>query len=141
MIDFFVKYPRLGRLFDMLLPLLATLAALGVGAIMLNCWGLTRHRVWGAAPGRIRQPETRWPIRSCAPPPVAAWASHRLSRRGDQYTWRRRSIGRRGDPGHARGLFPDAPGIVIVPLAALLWWIYRRSHLGQHPRPVKDLTT
>ena len=35
MVDFLVKYPRLGRLFDLLLPLLATLAALGVGAIML----------------------------------------------------------------------------------------------------------
>ncbi len=39
MLDFFVKYPRLGRLLDLLLPLLATLAALGVGAIMLLLLG------------------------------------------------------------------------------------------------------
>ena len=41
MVDFLVKYPRLGRLFDLFLPLLATLAALGVGAIMLQLLGLS----------------------------------------------------------------------------------------------------
>ena len=48
MLDFFVKYPRLGRLFDMLLPLLATLAALGVGAIMLQLLGANPVTAYGA---------------------------------------------------------------------------------------------
>ena len=48
MLNFFAKYPRLGRLFDMLLPLLATLAALGVGAIMLQLLGANPVTAYGA---------------------------------------------------------------------------------------------
>lgn len=39
MLDYLSRYPRLGRLFDLLLPLLATLAALAVGAVMLQLLG------------------------------------------------------------------------------------------------------
>ncbi len=48
MLDIFVKYPRLGRLFDLLLPLLATLAALGVGAVMLQVLGANPIAAYGA---------------------------------------------------------------------------------------------
>lgn len=48
MLDFFVKYPRLGRLFDLLLPLLATLAALAVGAVMLQLLGANPVNAYGA---------------------------------------------------------------------------------------------
>ena len=48
MVDFLVKYPRLGRLFDLLLPLLATLAALGVGAIMLQLLGANPFMAYSA---------------------------------------------------------------------------------------------
>ncbi len=39
MVTFFAKYPRFARLIDLFLPVLATLAALGVGAIMLQLMG------------------------------------------------------------------------------------------------------
>lgn len=39
MLNFLAMHPRLGRLFDLFLPLLATLAALGIGAIMLQLLG------------------------------------------------------------------------------------------------------
>ncbi len=39
MLDFLTTYPRFGRLFDALLPVLATLAALAVGAVMLILLG------------------------------------------------------------------------------------------------------
>jgi simple sugar transport system permease protein len=39
MLDYLAQHPRLGRLFDLLLPVLATLAALGVGAVMLQLLG------------------------------------------------------------------------------------------------------
>lgn len=39
MINFFAKYPRFARLVDLLLPVLAVLAALGVGAVMLQLLG------------------------------------------------------------------------------------------------------
>jgi simple sugar transport system permease protein len=39
MLDYLAIHPRLGRLFDALLPLLATLAALAVGAVMLLLLG------------------------------------------------------------------------------------------------------
>ena len=39
MLRILVKYPFLGRLFDALLPVLATLAALAVGAVMLILLG------------------------------------------------------------------------------------------------------
>jgi len=48
MVDVFIKYPRLGRLFDLALPLLATLAALGVGAIMLQLLGANPIKAYGA---------------------------------------------------------------------------------------------
>ncbi len=48
MVDVFIKYPRLGRLFDLTLPLLATLAALGVGAIMLQLLGANPIKAYGA---------------------------------------------------------------------------------------------
>ena len=48
MLDFLVKYPRLARLFDLLLPLLATLAALGVGAVMLQLLGANPFTAYSA---------------------------------------------------------------------------------------------
>ncbi len=48
MIDYLVAHPRLGRLFDLLLPLLATLAALAVGAVMLIFLGANPFEAYGA---------------------------------------------------------------------------------------------
>lgn len=48
MIDFLVNHPRLGRLFDIFLPLLATLAALAVGAVMLIFLGANPFEAYGA---------------------------------------------------------------------------------------------
>jgi general nucleoside transport system permease protein len=48
MIDYLVKHPRLGRLFDLLLPLLAVLAALGVGAVMLQLLGANPFQAYSA---------------------------------------------------------------------------------------------
>ena len=48
MLDFLIRYPRLGRLVDLLLPLLATLAALAVGAVMLQLLGANPLQAYGA---------------------------------------------------------------------------------------------
>lgn len=48
MIDFLATHPRLGRIFDLLLPLLAVLAALGVGAVMLQLLGANPFQAYGA---------------------------------------------------------------------------------------------
>ena len=48
MLNLFIKHPRFAQLFDMLLPLLATLAALGVGAIMLQLLGANPFTAYSA---------------------------------------------------------------------------------------------
>ncbi len=48
MLDFLVAHPRLGRLFDLFLPLLATFAALAVGAVMLIFLGANPFEAYGA---------------------------------------------------------------------------------------------
>jgi simple sugar transport system permease protein len=48
MLNVFIKHPRLGRLFDLLLPLLATLAALAVGAVMLQLLGANPPAAYSA---------------------------------------------------------------------------------------------
>lgn len=48
MIDFLANHPRLGRMFDLFLPLLATLAALAVGAVMLIFLGANPFEAYGA---------------------------------------------------------------------------------------------
>lgn len=46
--DFFSKYPKIWRAFDILLPFLATLAALGVGAVMLMVFDANPVVAYGA---------------------------------------------------------------------------------------------
>ena len=46
--SFFSKYPRVWRIFDILLPFLATLAALGVGAVMLMVFDANPIVAYGA---------------------------------------------------------------------------------------------
>lgn len=48
MVNALINHPRFGRLFDLLLPLLATLAALGVGAVMLSLLGANPVEAYGA---------------------------------------------------------------------------------------------
>lgn len=48
MVDFLVRHPRLARLFELSLPLLATLLALAVGAIMLILLGANPVQAYGA---------------------------------------------------------------------------------------------
>ena len=46
--EFFIKYPKAWRTFDILLPFLATLAALGVGAVMLMVFDANPVVAYGA---------------------------------------------------------------------------------------------
>jgi simple sugar transport system permease protein len=46
--DFFIRYPRVWRAFDILLPFLATLAALGVGAVLLMVFDANPIVAYGA---------------------------------------------------------------------------------------------
>jgi simple sugar transport system permease protein len=48
MLSLFIKYPRAWRLFDLLLPFLATLAALAIGAVMLVFLGANPFAAYGA---------------------------------------------------------------------------------------------
>ena len=46
--EFFAHHPRLWRAFDLLIPFLATLAALGIGAIMLMVFDANPVVAYGA---------------------------------------------------------------------------------------------
>ncbi len=123
MIDFLVKYPRLGRLFDLLLPLLATLAALGVGAIMLQLLGAMAYSALlkGAFGSQNALADTI--VR--ATPLLLVGLGICIAFRGGVI-----NIGGEGQfimgalPATLLGLsFPDAPALIVVPLALLLGFL------------------
>lgn len=126
MINFFAKYPRLARLTDLLLPVLATLAALGVGAIMLQLLGanpLTAYRALlnGAFGSKNALADT---IVRATPLLLVALGICIAFRAGVI------NIGGEGQlvAGAILGTlialkFPDAPGIVIIPLGLIAGFI------------------
>ncbi|MCA9867697.1 MAG: ABC transporter permease [Anaerolineales bacterium] len=126
MLDFFVKYPRLGRLFDMLLPLLATLAALGVGAIMLQLLGANPVTAYGALlQGAFGSQNALADTIVRATPLLLVALGICIAFRAGVI-----NIGGEGQlvAGAILGtlvglMFPEAPGIVIVPLALVAGFI------------------
>ena len=126
MLDFFIKYPRLSRLLDMLLPVLATLAALGVGAIMLQLLGANPITAYGALlQGAFGSQNALADTIVRATPLLLVALGICIAFRAGVI-----NIGGEGQlvAGAILGtlvglMFPDAPGIVIVPLALVAGFI------------------
>ena len=122
MVDFLVKYPRLGRLFDLLLPLLATLAALGVGAIMLQLLGANPFMAYSALlKGAFGSQNALADTIVRATPLLLVGLGICIAFRAGVI-----NIGGEGQfiagalPATLLGLsFPDAPALVLVPAALL----------------------
>ncbi len=126
MYEFFGKHPRLARLVDLLLPVIATLAALGVGAIMLQLLGANpvaayRALLSGAFGNKNALADT---IVRATPLLLVALGICIAFRAGVI------NIGGEGQLvagailGTLVGLwFPEAPGIVIVSLALVAGFI------------------
>ena len=126
MLDFFAKYPRLGRLFDLLLPLLATLAALGVGAVMLQLLGANPISAYSALlNGAFGSQNALADTIVRATPLLLVALGICIAFRAGVI-----NIGGEGQLvagailGTLVGLwFPDAPGIVIIPVALVAGFI------------------
>ena len=126
MLDFFAKYPRLGRLFDLLLPLLATLAALGVGAVMLQLLGANPISAYSALlNGAFGSQNALADTIVRATPLLLVALGICIAFRAGVI-----NIGGEGQLvagailGTLVGLwFPDAPGIVIIPAALVAGFI------------------
>ncbi|MBX7252075.1 MAG: ABC transporter permease [Candidatus Promineofilum sp.] len=122
MIDFLVRYPRLGRLFDLLLPLLATLAALAVGAIMLQLLGANPFVAYRALlEGAFGSQNALADTIVRATPLLLVGLGICIAFRAGVI-----NIGGEGQfiagalPATLLGLsFPDAPAIIIIPAALL----------------------
>ena len=122
MIDFLVRNPRLGRLFDLLLPLLATLAALAVGAIMLQLLGANPFVAYRALlEGAFGSQNALADTIVRATPLLLVGLGICIAFRAGVI-----NIGGEGQfiagalPATLLGLsFPDAPAIIIVPAALL----------------------
>ncbi|MCZ2114809.1 MAG: ABC transporter permease [Anaerolineae bacterium] len=126
MVTFFAKYPRFARLIDLFLPVLATLAALGVGAIMLQLMGanpITAYRALlnGAFGSTNALADT---IVRATPLLLVALGICIAFRAGVI------NIGGEGQlvAGAILGTlvalqFPDAPGIVIIPAGLIAGFI------------------
>jgi simple sugar transport system permease protein len=122
MVDFLVKYPRLGRLFDLLLPLLATLAALGVGAVMLQLLGANPFMAYSALlKGAFGSQNALADTIVRATPLLLVGLGICIAFRAGVI-----NIGGEGQfiagalPATLLGLsFPDAPAIILVPAALL----------------------
>ncbi len=122
MLDFLVRYPRLGRLFDLLLPLLATLAALTVGAIMLQLLGANPFVAYRALlEGAFGSQNALADTIVRATPLLLVGLGICIAFRAGVI-----NIGGEGQfiagalPATLLGLsFPDAPAIIIVPAALL----------------------
>lgn len=126
MLDFFVKYPRLGRLFDLLLPLLATLAALGVGAVMLQLLGANPITAYGALLNGA------FGSRNALADTIVRATPLLLVALGICIAFRAGVINIGGEGqlvagailGTLVGLaFPEAPGIVIIPVALVAGFV------------------
>ena len=126
MVDFLVKYPRLGRLFDLFLPLLATLAALGVGAIMLQLLGANPFVAYSALlKGAFGSQNALADTIVRATPLLLVGLGICIAFRAGVI-----NIGGEGQfiagalPATLLGLsFPDAPAIVLVPAALMFGFL------------------
>lgn len=126
MLDFFAKYPRLGRLFDLLLPLLATFAALGVGAVMLQLLGANPVTAYGALlQGAFGSQNALADTIVRATPLLLVALGICIAFRAGVI-----NIGGEGQlvAGAILGtlvglMFPEAPGIVIIPLALVAGFV------------------
>ena len=126
MLDFLVKYPRLARLFDLLLPLLATLAALGVGAVMLQLLGANPFTAYSALlNGAFGSQNALADTIVRATPLLLVGLGICIAFRGGVI-----NIGGEGQfimgaiPATLLGLsFPDAPAIILVPAALILGFL------------------
>lgn len=126
MLDFFVKYPRLSRLVDLALPLLATLAALGVGAIMLQLLGANPVDAYGALlNGAFGSQNALADTIVWATPLLLVALGICIAFRGGVI-----NIGGEGQLvagailGTLVGLtFPEAPGYIVIPVALVAGFI------------------
>ena len=126
MLNLFIKHPRLGQLFDMLLPLLATLAALGVGAIMLQLLGANPFAAYSALlSGAFGSQNALADTIVRATPLLLVALGICIAFRAGVI-----NIGGEGQlvAGAILGtlvglMFPEAPGIVVIPLALLAGFI------------------
>lgn len=126
MLDFFVKHQRLGRIIDLLLPVLATLAALGVGAIMLQLLGANPFQAYRALlNGAFGNTNALADTIVRATPLLLVALGICIAYRAGVI-----NIGGEGQLvagailGTLVGLsFPEAPGIVIIPLGLIAGFI------------------
>lgn len=122
MIDYLAKHQRLGRLFDLLLPLLAVLAALGVGAMMLQLLGANPLQAYGAmVNGAFGSRNALADTIVRATPLLLVSLGICIAFRGGVI-----NIGGEGQiiagaiPATLIGLmFPEAPAIILVPVALI----------------------
>lgn len=126
MLDFFVKYPRISRLVDLALPLLATLAALGVGAVMLQLLGANPVDAYGALlKGAFGSQNALADTIVRATPLLLVALGICIAFRGGVI-----NIGGEGQlvAGAILGtlvglMFPEAPGYVVIPVALVAGFI------------------
>lgn len=126
MLNLFIKHPRFGQLFDLLLPLLATLAALGVGAIMLQLLGANPIDAYGALlSGAFGSQNALADTIVRATPLLLVALGICIAFRAGVI-----NIGGEGQLvagailGTLVGLsFPEAPGIVVIPLALVAGFV------------------
>ena len=126
MVDVFVKYPRLGRLFDLALPLLATLAALGVGAVMLQLLGANPVQAYSALLNGA------FGSQNAVADTIVRATPLLLVALGICIAFRAGVINIGGEGQLVAGAIlatliglkmPDAPGIVIIPLALIAGFV------------------
>lgn len=126
MLDLFVRYPRLGQLFDLLLPLLATLAALGVGAIMLQLLGANPVSAYSALL------DGAFGSKNALADTIVRATPLLLVALGICIAFRAGVINIGGEGQLVMGAilatlvglaFPEAPGIVIIPVAMVAGFI------------------
>jgi simple sugar transport system permease protein len=126
MLNLFVKHPRLAQLFDLMLPLLATLAALGVGAIMLQLLGANPVTAYSALfSGAFGSQNALADTIVRATPLLLVALGICIAFRGGVI-----NIGGEGQlvAGAILGtlvglIFPNAPGIVVIPVALVAGFV------------------
>lgn len=124
--DFFANHPRAWRAFDILLPFLATLAALGIGAIMLMIFDANPVVAYGALlEGAFGSTNALADTLVKATPLLLVALGICIAFRGGVI-----NIGGEGQlilgalGATVVGLnFPDSPGYVVIPLAMLFGFI------------------
>ncbi len=136
----FNKYPKLWRIFDILLPFFATLAALAVGAVMLIFLGANPFEAYGALlEGAFGNINALADTLVKATPLLLVALGICIAFRGGVL-----NIGGEGQlvvgalASTLIGLsFPDAPGTCDYPVG-VIEWLSGRRHLGSDPRSVES---